>query len=97
MFSYSLKRDSYTIDEVSDIDGWKEIRNSLVSSTGLNSIPNVYIDEVIKNDNSLIVRHEFDGRELDLEYAEQVCKNITELWGDPVKFFTIIEDDPWEI
>jgi stage V sporulation protein R len=97
LFSYSLKRDTYTIDEVADHDGWKPIREDLIKNVGLNSIPKVYVEEVIKPDNTLILQHEFDGRELNLEYAEQVCKNITELWGDPVKFFTIIEDDPWEI
>jgi stage V sporulation protein R len=82
---------------VSDHDSWKLIRDDLVDNVGLNSVPKVYIAEVIKEDNCLIVKHEFDGRELDLEYAEEVCRNITNLWGDPVKFFTIIEDDPWEI
>ena len=97
LFSYSLKKDTYTIDEVSDHDGWKLIRDDMVRNVGLNAIPKVYIEEVIKPDNTLILKHEFDGRELDLEYAEQVCKNITDLWADPVKFFTVIEDDPWEI
>jgi len=73
------------------------IRDDMVRNVGLNAIPKVYIEEVIKPDNTLILKHEFDGRELDLEYAEQVCKNITDLWADPVKFFTVIEDDPWEI
>ena len=97
LFSYSLKRDAYTIDEVSDEDGWKLIRADLIKNVGLNSIPKIYVEEVISPDNTLILKHEFDGRELDLEYAEQVCKNIVDLWADPVKFFTIIEDDPWEI
>ncbi len=97
LFTYSLKRDSFTIDEVSDEEGWRLIRDDLIKNIGLNSVPKVYVDEMIKEDNCLIIRHEFDGRELELEYAEQVCKNITDLWGDPVKFFTVIEDDPWEI
>ena len=97
LFSYSLKRESYTIDEVADHDGWKLIRDDLIKNVGLNSVPHVYVEEVIRNDNLLIIKHEFDGRELDLEYAEEVCKNITDLWGDSVKFFTVIEDDPWEI
>ncbi len=97
LFSYSLKREVYTIDDVSDHDGWKLIREDLINNVGLNGIPKVYIEEVIQPENTLIIKHEFDDRELDLEYAEEVCKNITDLWGDPVKFFTIIEDDPWEI
>ena len=97
LFSYSLKKETYTIDEVADHDGWKLIRDDLIKNIGLNSIPQIYVEEVIQPDNTLILKHEFDGRELDLEYAEEVCKNIIELWGDSVKFFTIIEDDPWEI
>ena len=97
LFSYSLKKETYTIDEVSDHDGWKLVRDDLIKNIGLNSIPQIYVEEVIQPDNTLILKHEFDGRELDLEYAEQVCKNIIDLWGDSVKFFTVIEDDPWEI
>ena len=97
LFTFSLKGNTYSIDEVADNVDWRTIRNELIRNVGLNSMPKIYIDEILPNDNTLIMRHEFDGRELDLEYAEQVCKNVSELWGSNIKFFTVIEDDPWEI
>ena len=44
------------------------------------------------------MRHEHDGRDLDLDYADNVVNHVRYLWreGD-VKLFTIIENDVWEI
>ena len=59
-------------------------------------MPVVYVEE-IEEDNTLIVRHEHDGRDLELDHADEVVKHIRTLWGDEVKLFTIIEDEMWEI
>ena len=54
-----------------------------------------YIDEVKKD--TLILRHEHDGRDLELDYAENCVKKIKDLWKGPVQLFTTIEDEPFEI
>ena len=59
-------------------------------------MPVVYVEE-IEEDNTLIVRHEHDGRDLELDHADEVVKHIRTLWDDEVKLFTIIEDEMWEI
>ena len=51
----------------------------------------------VQKDHTLVLRHEHDGRDLDLDYAHNVCDHILDLWGDDFKFFTIIEDEPFEI
>ena len=38
-----------------------------------------------------------DGRDLDLDYAHNVCDHLLDLWGDDFKFYTIIEEEPFEI
>ncbi|MAG26175.1 stage V sporulation protein R [Candidatus Pacearchaeota archaeon] len=96
LFSYSEKKKSHTIDEISDDDGWKKVKNDLIKGTGLNSIPVVCVADISKSGN-LILQHDHDGRDLQLEYAEQVVEGMSELWPHQVKFFTIIEDEPWEI
>jgi stage V sporulation protein R len=77
LFNYSYKRRSgtYSIDDISDKEGWKSVRNSLIKNIG---------------------KHEHDGRDLDLQYANRVYDYIRFLWGDDVVFTTIIEGDLWE-
>ena len=96
LFSYSKKKKMWTIDDVSDEDGWKKIREDLIKNVGLNSLPNIYIKELKKN-FTLVLEHEHDGRDLDLDYAHNVCEQLIDLWGDDFKFFTIIEDELFEI
>jgi spore cortex formation protein SpoVR/YcgB (stage V sporulation) len=43
------------------------------------------------------LKHDHEGRDLELEYAESVIEHITTLWGDVVKLDTFIEDEPFEI
>ena len=96
LFSYGLIKNDYIINEVSDDDGWKKIKNSLISNIGSNTIPIIYV-ESIEEGNVLTLHHEHDGRDLELEYAERVVDHLTTLWGDVVKLITIIEDEPFEI
>ena len=44
-----------------------------------------------------MLEHEHDGRDLDLNYAEEVVGHISDLWEDIVRLKTIIEDEEWEI
>jgi stage V sporulation protein R len=96
LFSYSKKKDYYTIDDISDEEGWEEIKAGLIKTTGMNGMPSIYVDGV-DDGNILVLQHEHDGRDLDLNYADEVIQHITTLWGDVVKLMTIIEDEPWEI
>ena len=98
MFTYSAnagKDPDWVVRDVSDEEGWREIRKTLISNVGGNGIPVIYIDEVKKD--TLVLRHEHDGRDLELDYAENCVKKIGDLWKGPVQLFTIIEDEPFEI
>ena len=96
LFSYSLQKDEYKVDDVSDEQGWKNIREDLIKQVGGNSIPIIMIDG-IDDSNVLCLIHEHDGRDLELNYADAVVQHISNLWGDVVKLDTIIEDEPFEI
>lgn len=83
LFEY-VKRDSeYIIKEVSDDEGWKEIRDTLSNNCGMGLVPYIQVTDV-ERDRTLILEHIYDGRELLLEYAEATLKHIVELWGHPV-------------
>ena len=98
LFSYSYKRKSnaFSIDDISDKEGWKSVRNSLIRNIGLNSAPVVFVEGFDKKMQTMYIKHEHDGRDLDLRYANRVYDYIRFLWGDDVIFTTIIEGDLWE-
>ena len=96
LFSYSLKKNEYIVDDVSDETGWKNIRQDLINQVGANTIPVIYV-ESIDEGNILVLHHEHDGRDLELEYSERVVEHVSVLWGDVVKLMTILEDEPFEI
>lgn len=97
LFTYSAKkRGDVTVDDVSDDLGWEDVKAELVKSVGGGSIPAVCVEE-INSSGHLIVRHEHDGRDLELGHANQVVEHLKQLWGSNVKFFTVIEEEPWEI
>lgn len=96
-FSYSFKKakKSTTIDDISDGEGWEKVRDELIRNVGLNRVPIVYVDEIEK-DNTLVIKHEHDGRDLDIQYANKVYKHLEALWGDKVKLVSLIENETWE-
>ena len=96
-FSYSFKKakKAITIDDVSDDEGWEKVRDELIRNVGLNRVPIVYVDEVMK-DNTLCLVHEHDGRDLDLQYASKVYDHLQTLWGDDIKLVSLVENEVWE-
>ena len=97
MFSYSFhQKDGFNkITEVSGEDTWRTVRDDLIKNIGLNSIPVVMVSE-LQRDGTLVLKHEHDGRDLELSEANKVFEHINDLWQGEVKFTTIIEEETWE-
>ena len=96
LFQFMEQDEFYLITEVSDEDGWKNIRTNLIKQAGANNIPIIYVEEIEEND-VLILHHEHDGRDIEMPYAAKVVNHIQTLWKNPVKLITTIEDEPFEI
>lgn len=99
LFSYSKKKakqDGFvvTVDDVADEMGWKNVRNELVRNTGVNSIPHVSVIDV-KPNGALTLRHNHEGRDLELNYAQKMVGHIKRLWGKPIILETVIEEEPF--
>ncbi|MBZ9686604.1 SpoVR family protein [Clostridium estertheticum] len=88
LFEYAAKNGDYVISEVSDDSGFKNIRNTLSSSCGVGTVPLIRVVEMSQKDKTLILEHVFDGRELNIAYAEATLKYIYELWGHTVTLKT---------
>jgi len=97
LFSYEKEKDGATvISEVSDHEDWKVVKDNMLKSVGVNSIPQIYVDRIEKN-QTLVLKHEHDGRDIDLAHANKVVEHIRHIWKDEVKLYTIIEEEVWEI
>ena len=93
LFQYAKKSFDYVVEEVSDENGWKKIRNYLASTTGTGSIPYIRVVDLNKKNNTLTLEHVFEGRELDLIYAKETLKYIESLWGNTVNLITKTKDN----
>lgn len=89
LFSYNKSGKDYKVEEVSDEDGWRKIRDIIASSVGMSSIPIIKVLEIL-GDGTLLLEHEYNGRELELTYTNETLKYISTLWGRKVELRTII-------
>ena len=96
LFSFSPKKGNYVVDDVSDEEGWKKVKQNLIRQIGANTIPVIYVESIDEGD-TLVLHHEHDGRDLEIDYAEKVVESIKNIWRSPVKLLTIIEEEPFEI
>ena len=94
LFQYDERENYYVISEVADEEGWKKIRNTLASSVGMGGIPIIKIVDTSKKDHILCLEHEFDGRELELNYTAETLKYLVDLWGGTVQLKTVLHDMP---
>lgn len=93
LFQYGKKSFDYVIEEVSDEDGWKEIRDNLAFTAGLGSIPYIRVIDLNTRDITLTLEHVYDGRELEATYAKETLKYVQQLWGYKVRLLTKNKDN----
>ncbi|MFR5642257.1 MAG: SpoVR family protein [Clostridium paraputrificum] len=93
LFQYGKKSFDYVIEEVSDEDGWKEIRDNLAFTAGLGSIPYIRVIDLNTRDFTLTLEHVYDGRELEATYAKETLKYVQQLWGYKVRLLTKNKDN----
>jgi stage V sporulation protein R len=85
LFQHEKKGTDRVISHVSTPADWKTIKETLLKSVGLGSMPVISIVEVkTQGAQEMILRHEFDGRELDAEYADRTLRHVQQLWGKKV-------------
>jgi stage V sporulation protein R len=88
LFEYVKKGESYFVEEVSDDTGFANIRNVLSENCGMGMVPVIRVTDMNLKNRFLNLEHVFDGRELNLNYAEATLKQIQELWGHNVTLTT---------
>lgn len=94
LFEYAVKNKKAVVSDVSDEEGWINVRESLIANIGMNGIPVIKIKDVNRKNNHLILEHEYDQRELDLQYLEKTMEHLNILWNNTVKLHTFLEERP---
>lgn len=91
LFEFVTAGNDLMVSEVSDTEGWKVVRDTLCNTVGIGSIPTICVSDMLQKDNTLVLTHEFDGRELELSYAYETLKHLVDLWKGNVSLATQLE------
>lgn len=97
LFEFEDVERYYIVSEVSNEEGWRKVRNTFAQNVGLGAIPVIQVEEVLKGENTLVLNHVWDGRELNLSYATETLKHIQTLWGGKVVLKTNFTKVPRKI
>ena len=91
LFQYQSKGSDLVISEVSDEEGWKKVKEMLLKSVGMGSVPVIKVEDSGYGDNrTLYLKHDHDGRDLHLEYAERTLSYTYKLWGREVALESVL-------
>jgi stage V sporulation protein R len=91
LFRYEAKGDDLVVSDVSDADGWRQVKETLVKSVGMGSIPTIRVEDADHlHSRTLLLSHAHDGRDLQLEYAEKTLAYVHRLWGREVALETAV-------
>ena len=91
LIRYEQKDKDTVISHVSNDEGWKEVKNTLIQNIGMGQFPVIKIEDAdYTKDRTLLMRHYHDGRDLQLEYAEQTLKHVYQLWRRNVLLETTV-------
>jgi stage V sporulation protein R len=81
MFEYQPKGGELVISKVSDEEHWHEVKETLLKNVGMGSIPVIRIEDAdYRHNRQLYLKHEYDGRDLQAEYAEKTLAHLYQLW-----------------
>jgi stage V sporulation protein R len=91
LFRFEAKGEDLVVSDVSDEEGWKQVKETLVKSVGMGSIPSIRVEDADHNHNrTLLLLHNHDGRDLQLEYAEKTLAYVQRLWGHDVVLESVV-------
>lgn len=91
MFQYEPRGEELVISKVSDKDSWREVKETLLKSVGMGSIPVIKVENADHNHNRILyTKHYHDGRDLQLEYAERTLAYLHRLWRHEVILETAV-------
>jgi stage V sporulation protein R len=91
LIRFEPRGDDLVISDVSDEEGWRVVKEMLIKSVGMGSIPVIRVEDADHGGNrTLLLSHAHDGRDLQLENAERTLAYVHRLWGRDVVLETVM-------
>jgi stage V sporulation protein R len=85
MFEYQQEQNKIVVSRVADQEEWEAVKQTLLRNVGMATVPVIrIIDADFQHSRTLLLQHEHDGRDLDLENVEKTLGYLYQLWGRPV-------------
>jgi stage V sporulation protein R len=95
LFEFEPKGRDLVVSRTSDPEGWKQIKRTLLRQVGMGSVPVIRVyDADLGRGGVLLLRHEHDGRDLELEYTRESLRHVHTLWGRRVLLESVMEEKP---
>jgi stage V sporulation protein R len=95
LFQHEKRGRERVITKVPDSENWQTIKETLIKTVGAASLPVIKIEDADFDGNrTLFLKHYHDGRDLQLDYAENTLKHVKSLWERRVVLDTIISGKP---
>jgi stage V sporulation protein R len=91
LFEYETKGEDLVIARVADKEGWHEVKETLLKNIGMGTIPVLKVEDADFGHNRVLyLVHDYDGRDLQLEYAEKTLAYVYRLWQREVALETVV-------
>lgn len=91
LFEHDQRGNERVVTNISDEENWSKVKDTLIHSIGTGSIPKIFIEDAdFGRNRTLYLKHQYDGRELELNYAENTLKHLRKLWGREVVLETYL-------
>jgi stage V sporulation protein R len=92
IFEFEPRGDNLVVTKVSDQDNWREVKETLLRTVGMNAQPVIRIyDADYGRNRALYLKHESDDRDLHIGYAERTLGHLYALWGHRVLLETMMK------
>ncbi|HYJ14877.1 MAG TPA: SpoVR family protein [Candidatus Limnocylindria bacterium] len=93
LFEYKARGNEQVVSHVADEESWQHIKDTLIRNVGTGTIPVIKVVESdYQNNRTLLLQHDHDGRDLQLEYAEKTLQYVQQLWGRDVAMETVLDN-----
>ncbi|MCL5959737.1 MAG: SpoVR family protein, partial [Chloroflexi bacterium] len=89
LYIYKAEGDELKVVETN----WEVIRDNLVASMTNFGSPYIVVEDAdYRRNRELYLKHQFEGIELDMDYAEKALPYVFQLWGRTVHLETVVDN-----
>lgn len=92
LYKFGKKSFEFVVEEVGDEEGYKEIINKFSNNVGCGNIPSIKVEAFEEENNCLVLRHVFGGKELDIFNAKETLKKLNKLTNLNIRLITKSRD-----